>query len=55
MGKIDHRRMRYDVAFKHDLQVEVYAEIGEIMSGSKSIPKIPECGKNHYMFKSLGK
>ncbi len=32
----------------------IYAEIGELMSGSKPKPTIPDCGKKYYMFKSLG-
>ena len=24
------------------------------MAGSKSIPKVPDCGKKYYLFKSLG-
>lgn len=35
-------------------QVEVFAEVGEIIGGTKALPKIPECGKKFIMFKSLG-
>ena len=36
-------------------QVDIYAEIGEIMAGSKALPEVPDCGKKYYLFKSLGK
>ena len=36
------------------IQSGIYAEIGEILSGSKPLPKVPDCGKRHYLFKSLG-
>ena len=35
-------------------QATIYAEIGEIMSGAKPLPKVPDCGKKFYLFKSLG-
>ena len=35
-------------------QVEVFAEIGEIISGTKQLPKVPDCGKKFIVFKSLG-
>ena len=36
------------------VQVEVFAEVGEIIGGTKALPKVPECGKKFVMFKSLG-
>lgn len=36
------------------VQAEIYAEIGEIISESKPLPKVPDCGKKYYLFKSLG-
>ena len=35
-------------------QAEVFAEVGEIIGGTKVLPKVPECGKKFIMFKSLG-
>ena len=35
-------------------QVEIFAEIGEVMAGRKTLPKIPDCGKKFLLFKSLG-
>ena len=40
--------------YNHFLQVDIYAEVGEIMAGSKTLPKVPDCGKQYYLFKSLG-
>lgn len=34
--------------------MEVFAEIGEILSGKKTLPKVPECGKKFITFKNLG-
>lgn len=36
-------------------QAEIYAELGEIIAGTKPLPKVPECGKKFIVFKSLGK
>lgn len=36
------------------IQSEVFAEVGEIIGGTKALPKIPDCGKKFIMFKSLG-
>ena len=36
------------------MQTEVFAEVGEIIGGTKTLPKVPECGKKFIMFKSLG-
>ena len=40
---------------KFSSKAEVYAEIGEIIGGTKTMPKVPDCGKKFIMFKSLGK
>ena len=32
----------------------MFAEIGEIIGGTKTLPKVPDCGKKFIMFKSLG-
>ena len=32
----------------------MFAEVGEIIGGTKTLPKIPDCGKKFIMFKSLG-
>ena len=37
------------------MQVDVYAEIGEIIGGTKTLPKVPDCGKKFIMFKSQGR
>lgn len=36
------------------IQVEIFAEIGEVISGANPLPKVPDCGKKFSMFKSLG-
>ena len=33
----------------------MFAEVGEIIGGTKTLPKVPDCGKKFIMFKSLGK
>ena len=33
---------------------EVFAEIGEVLSGKCAVPQVPECGKRFLVFKSLG-
>jgi len=35
--------------------VEVFAEIGEVLAGKKTLPRVPDCGKKFIVFKSLGK
>ena len=32
----------------------MFAEVGEIIGDTKTLPKVPECGKKFIMFKSLG-
>ena len=32
----------------------MFAEVGEIIAGTKTLPKVPDCGKKFVMFKSLG-
>ena len=34
--------------------MEIYAEIGEVISGTKPLPTLSDCGKKFLMFKSLG-
>ena len=36
------------------IQVEIFAEIGEVLLGAKSLPSLPACGKKFILFKSLG-
>lgn len=36
------------------LQVEIIAEIGEVISGVKLLPQLSDCGKKFLLFKSLG-
>ena len=33
----------------------MFAEIGEVLAGKKTLPKVPDCGKNFIIFKSLGR
>ena len=32
----------------------MFAEVGEVIAGTKTLPKVPDCGKKFIMFKSLG-
>ena len=36
------------------LQAEIYAELGEIIAGTKTLPTVPGCGKKFIVFKSVG-
>lgn len=36
------------------MQAEIFAEIGEVLSGKKTLPRVPECGKKFTVFKSMG-
>lgn len=38
----------------YQLKVEIFAEIGEVISGAKHLPQVPNCGKKFLLFKSLG-
>ncbi len=40
--------------FSPFLQAEIYAELGEIIAGTKTLPTVPECGKKFIVFKSVG-
>ena len=33
----------------------MFAEVGELLAGKKTLPKVPDCGKKFIVFKSLGR
>ena len=33
----------------------MFAEVGEVLAGNKTLPKVPDCGKKFIVFKSLGR
>ena len=33
----------------------MFAEVGEVLAGKKTLPKVPDCGKKFIVFKSLGR
>lgn len=47
--------VKTDLSQSFCIQVEVFAEIGEVLAGKKTLPRVPDCGKKFIVFKSLGK
>ena len=54
MQQLSKKSLEIDRVCNLYVQVDIFAEIGEIISGAKTLPRVPDCGKKFLLFKSLG-